>query len=82
MSGGGVFDRESGALLGIVRGHRSIQMKLPGEPEKAFTLPVGGETTVVSTLRILCFVTGAGHRELVPERLRALITSERCKADE
>lgn len=82
MSGGGVFNRESGALLGIVRSYRTVQLTLPGEPERAITFPVGGETTIVPTLRILCFLADSGHRELVPASLRSSLTGDACSSKE
>lgn len=69
MSGGGVFDRASGALLGIVRGYRSAEITLPGAPGQRITLPVAGETTVVPTTRILCFLGESGHAGLAPAHL-------------
>jgi S1-C subfamily serine protease len=60
MSGGGVFDRETGTLLGIVRGYRSAKLSMPGSDTEPLTIPVAGETTVIATPRILCFLETAG----------------------
>lgn len=57
-SGGGVFDARSGRLVGIVRGYRTVQMSVPGSTGGSLTLPVAGETTVIPTRDILCFLAG------------------------
>jgi serine protease Do len=56
MSGGGVFEGRSGRLIGIVRGYRTAQLSLPGTGAETLSLPVAGETTVVPTHDILCFL--------------------------
>ena len=53
-SGGGVFDAESGNLVGIVRGYRTARLALPGTPSQSLEFPIAGETTVVPALQILC----------------------------
>jgi hypothetical protein len=53
-SGGGVFDAESGRLMGIVRGYRTARLTLPGESNQVLELPIAGETTVVPMMAILC----------------------------
>lgn len=60
MSGGGVFDGRTGRLIGIVRGYRTAQLSLPGTGQETLSLPVAGETTVVPTHDILCFLEGVG----------------------
>lgn len=79
MSGGGVFNRESGTLVGIVRSHRSVNVTLPGEPKRTFTLPVAGETNVVPTRRILCFLASNGYRELISDTLLDAAKAESCR---
>jgi S1-C subfamily serine protease len=79
MSGGGVFNRESGTLVGIVRSHRSVNVTLPGEPKRTFTLPVAGETNVVPTKRILCFLANSGYRELISDALLDAAKTESCR---
>ena len=59
MSGGGVFDAASGRLVGIVRGYRSAQLRIPGGAP--LSLPVAGETTVVPAPAILCFLVAQGY---------------------
>ena len=55
MSGGGVFDSKSGRLVGLVQGYRTAQLSLPSSAE-LLKLPVAGETTVISTAKIACFL--------------------------
>jgi serine protease Do len=64
-SGGGVFDADSGALVGIVEGYRTAQMALPDTPDRALQLPVAGETLVIPARSILDFVTASGLGDLV-----------------
>ena len=78
MSGGGVYDRDSGALVGIVRSHRSVKVTVPGEAERTITLPVAGETNVVSARKILCFLAEAGYRDAVPAPLYDELTGAGC----
>ena len=61
MSGGGIFSQENGALLGLVRGYRSAELSFPGSTSGALTLPVAGETTVISVLKIRCFLDRPEH---------------------
>ncbi len=55
MSGGGVFDSRSGHLVGLVQGYRTAQLSLPSSSD-LLKLPVAGETTVISTAKIACFL--------------------------
>jgi len=64
-SGGGVFDAETGALVGIVEGYRTAQMSLPDRPDRTLQLPVAGETLVIPARAILEFVTASGLGDLV-----------------
>jgi len=65
-SGGGVFDAESGALVGIVEGYRTAQIASPDHPERPLQLPVPGETTVIPCRAIVEFLTASGLESLVP----------------
>jgi len=56
MSGGGIFSQQTGQLLGLVRGYRSAELSFSGAQSGSLTLPVAGETTVISTPRIRCFL--------------------------
>lgn len=71
MSGGGVFSRATGELLGVVRGYRSAQLSFPEAAGGSLTLPVAGETTVVSAAEILCFLGRVAPRERLPAPLGA-----------
>ena len=53
-SGGGVFDADSGRLMGIVRGYRTARLTLPGGSDQVLEFPIAGETTVVPMMAILC----------------------------
>ena len=56
MSGGGVFDSRSGELVGVVRGYRTAQLSFGDSGFEPLQLPVAGETTVVPTADIVCFL--------------------------
>ena len=65
-SGGGVFDAETGALVGIVEGYRTAQMALPDKPDRALQVPVAGETLVIPVGSIVSFLNASGLGDLVP----------------
>lgn len=65
-SGGGVFDAETGALVGIVEGYRTAQMALPDKPDHALQVPVAGETLVIPVSSIVAFLNASGLGDLVP----------------
>jgi S1-C subfamily serine protease len=65
MSGGGVFDGRTGALVGLVRGYRTAQLALPEDGSKPVNIPVAAETTVISGPEMVCFLARAGVRPLV-----------------
>ncbi|MBI1960518.1 MAG: trypsin-like peptidase domain-containing protein [Candidatus Rokubacteria bacterium] len=65
-SGGGVFDAESGALIGIVEGYRTANVSLPEAPSRVVPVPVPGETTVIAARTILRFLTASGLEAIVP----------------
>lgn len=56
-SGGGVFDAASGALIGIVEGYRTASV----------TIPVPGETTVVSSREFVRFLVASGLEAMIPK---------------
>ncbi len=60
MSGGGVFDSRSGALVGVVRGYRTAQLSFGDSGFEPLQLPVAGETTVIPTADIVCFLESVG----------------------
>ena len=65
-SGGGVFDAETGALVGIVEGYRTAQMSVPGTPDRSVQVPVAGETLVIPVVSIMSFLAASGLGDLVP----------------
>ena len=71
-SGGGVFDRHTGALLGIVRGYRTAKLSFPGGGDESLNVPIAGETTVIPTSRILCVLEAAQLAERLAARPQAV----------
>ena len=65
-SGGGVFDDSTGQLIGIVRGYRTARLSLSGDQAQTLDLPIAGETTVIPTSDILCFLQSAGLADRLP----------------
>ena len=65
-SGGGVFDADTGALVGIVEGYRTAQMSAPDRSDRVLQLPVAGETIVIPARAIVEFLTASGLGHLVP----------------
>ena len=59
-SGGGVFDDRTGSLIGIVRGYRTARLSLSGDEAQTLDLPIAGETTVIPTRDIVCFLQSNG----------------------
>lgn len=77
MSGGGIFSHDSGELLGLVRGYRSAELSFPGAESGRLSLPVAGETTVIATPAIRCFLRNAD----TAERLAAVLAPLTAGAD-
>ncbi len=65
-SGGGVFDTGTGGMVGIVRGYRTARLSLSGDEAQTLDLPIAGETTVIPTDDILCFLQSRGLAERLP----------------
>ena len=78
MSGGGVFDSQSGQLVGLVRGYRTAHLSLDSN-SAPLKLPVAGETTVVSSRDIVCFLEAEGRHDLVSESLRSPLDDWPCE---
>ena len=74
-SGGGVVEARTGRLVGIVRGYRTVKMSVPGSQDAALTLPVAGETTVIPTNDILCFLQ---RRNIHPVPATARLAGTNC----
>ena len=71
-SGGGVFDRHTGSLLGIVRGYRTAKLSFPGGGDESLNVPIAGETTVIPTSRILCVLQAAQLTDRLAARPQAV----------
>ncbi len=65
-SGGGVFDDGTGDMIGIVRGYRTARLSLSGDEAQTLDLPIAGETTVIPTDDILCFLQANGLAGRLP----------------
>lgn len=59
-SGGGVFDAQTGALVGLVESYRTARVSMQGNPERVIEVPVPGETTLISADAIRMFIEEAG----------------------
>lgn len=59
-SGGGVFDAQTGALVGLVESYRTARVSMQGNPERVIEVPVPGETTLISADAIRGFIVEAG----------------------
>jgi len=66
-SGGGVFDTETGELLGVVEGYRTAQIAARDAPDKVMEIPVPGETLVISARMIQEFLAGSELETAVPQ---------------
>lgn len=65
-SGGGVFDGQSGELVGIVESYRTAKVAIPEMTERVLEVPVAGETTVVSAPGIHRFLVDSGLADFLP----------------
>jgi len=70
-SGGGVFDQETGLLIGIVRGYRTAELSLPGAEPGMIRFPAAGETTVMPTSHIVKFMATVEPKHLLRVEERA-----------
>jgi S1-C subfamily serine protease len=59
-SGGGVFDAQTGELVGLIESYRTARVGIQGSPERVIEVPVPGETTLISAEVIRGFVAEAG----------------------
>ena len=59
-SGGGVFDAQTGALVGLIESYRTARVSVQGNPDRVIEVPVPGETTLISADAIRGFITEAG----------------------
>ena len=58
-SGAGVFDAETGELIGVVEGYRTAQVAARDAPNRIVEIPVPGETLVISAEAIRRFLAGS-----------------------
>jgi S1-C subfamily serine protease len=65
-SGAGVFDTETGELLGVVEGYRTAQIAARDAPDRVMEIPVPGETLVISVRTIQQFLVGSELEASVP----------------
>lgn len=65
-SGGGVFDAQTGELVGIVEMYRTAKIAIPELKERVFEVPVPGETTLVPAPTILRFILDFGLGRRLP----------------
>lgn len=77
MSGGGVFDRRTGQLVGLVRGYRTAHLSLSSQ-DTPLKLPIAGETTVISTRDMVCFLRSVGYEGLIANSAAAAIPERDC----
>ena len=59
-SGGGVFDAQTGGLVGLIESYRTARVSVQGNPERVIEVPVPGETTLISADAIRGFIAEAG----------------------
>ena len=64
-SGGGVFDAQSGALIGIVESYRTAKVAIPETKDRVLEVPVAGETTLIPAPAILRFLVASGLEEFL-----------------
>ena len=65
-SGAGVFDAETGELIGVVEGYRTAQIAARDAPDRIMEIPVPGETLVISAQAIRRFLAGAELEAFAP----------------
>ena len=66
-SGGGVFDAQSGELIGIVESYRTAKVAIPEAKDRVLEVPVAGETTLIPAPAILRFLVASGLGEFLPK---------------
>jgi len=66
-SGGGVFDAQSGELVGIVESYRTAKIAIPEMKDRVLEVPVPGQTTVIPAPVILRFIVDSGLGRRLPK---------------
>jgi serine protease Do len=65
-SGGGVFDAESGRLVGLIEGYRTARVSFKGDgAQRYLEVPVPGETYVTPLADVRRFLTESGFAHLL-----------------
>jgi S1-C subfamily serine protease len=64
-SGAGVFDADTGELIGVVEGYRTAQVAARDAPDRPLEIPIPGETIVISVQTIRRFLAGSEFEPLV-----------------
>ena len=77
MSGGGVFDRRTGRLVGLVRGYRTAHLSLSSQ-DSPLKLPIAGETTVISSRDLVCFLRTTGYEGLIATSAAVAVSERDC----
>jgi S1-C subfamily serine protease len=65
-SGGGVFDRSTGQLVGIVESYRMAKVAIPEMKDRVLEIPVAGETTLIPAATIQGFLVDSGLTPFLP----------------
>jgi hypothetical protein len=65
-SGGGVFDADTGELVGIVESYRTAKVAIPEMKDRVLEVPVAGETTLIPAPLIARFIRDSGLNSYVP----------------
>jgi S1-C subfamily serine protease len=65
-SGAGVFDAETGELIGVVEGYRTAQIAARDAPDRVLEIPIPGETLVISAEAIRRFLSGSELEAFAP----------------
>jgi trypsin-like peptidase len=65
-SGAGVFDAETGELIGVVEGYRTAQIATRDAPDRVMEIPVPGETVVISAQAVRRFLSRFALEAFLP----------------
>jgi Trypsin-like peptidase domain len=65
-SGAGVFDAETGELIGVVEGYRTAQIATRDAPDRVLEIPVPGETLVISAQAVRRFLAASALEAFLP----------------
>ena len=64
-SGGGVFDAQTGELVGIVESYRIAKVAIPELKDRVLEVPVANETTLISASAIFRFLEDSGLKNFL-----------------